>query len=106
MPILTKTLRDALVPKKDEIRLEVCAVGEPAPTYVWLKNGEEIYLSPDNDNVSISNEGFVSKLTIHRMGEQDQVRKNLTGEHTNCESNLCHFTFSFPSSSRACTHAK
>ena len=28
-PILTKTLRDALVPKKDEIKLEICAVGEP-----------------------------------------------------------------------------
>jgi hypothetical protein len=83
VPILTKTLRDALVPKKEEIKLEICAVGEPgrilffiyrnqshkstfsvvAPLFVWFKDGEEIVPTPDNDNVSISNEGFVSKVS-------------------------------------------
>uniref|UniRef100_A0A183BUF5 Fibronectin type-III domain-containing protein n=1 Tax=Globodera pallida TaxID=36090 RepID=A0A183BUF5_GLOPA len=72
LPILTKTLRDALVPKNNEVRLEVCAIGEPAPAYVWLKNGEEIVPTPENDNVSISNEGYISKLTIHRMCDVDE----------------------------------
>ena len=44
----------------------------PAPLFVWYKNGEEIVPSPENDNLSISNEGFVSKLVIHRMGEDDE----------------------------------
>nr|CAD2194559.1 unnamed protein product [Meloidogyne enterolobii] len=72
VPILTKTLRDALIPKKEEVCLEICAVSEPAPLFVWLKNGEEIVPSPEYDNVSISNEGYASKLVIHRMGENDE----------------------------------
>ena len=47
VPILTKTLRDALVPKKEEIKLEICAVGEPAPLFVWFKDGEEIVPTPE-----------------------------------------------------------
>lgn len=43
-----------------------------APLFVWYKNGEEIVPSPDNDNLSISNEGFVSKLVIHRMSDDDE----------------------------------
>uniref|UniRef100_A0A1I8BVF3 Ig-like domain-containing protein n=1 Tax=Meloidogyne hapla TaxID=6305 RepID=A0A1I8BVF3_MELHA len=72
VPILTKTLRDALIPKREEVCLEICAVGEPAPLFVWLKNGEEIIPSPEFDNVSISNEGYASKLVIHKMGENDE----------------------------------
>ena len=72
VPILTKTLRDALIPKKEGVCLEICAVGEPAPLFVWLKNGEEIIPSPEYDNISISNEGYASKLVIHRMGENDE----------------------------------
>jgi len=65
-PVITKALKDVLVPKKEECRLECFAVGEPAPSYSWYKDGRE--LLPEEDNISISNEGYMSVLRIHRMG--------------------------------------
>ncbi len=43
-------------------------MGEPAPSYSWFKDGRELQPGDsDVDDISISNEGYVSVLRIRRM---------------------------------------
>ncbi|VDM54488.1 unnamed protein product [Angiostrongylus costaricensis] len=86
-PVITKPIKDATVPKKRTLKLECHANAEPAPEYIWYKDGKEII--PQNVNteviflcslktLSIVNEGYMGVLIIHSVDYCD------TGSYT-CE---------------------
>lgn len=41
-PVVIKSLRDADVARKSELRLECHSMAEPAPEYIWYKDGNEV----------------------------------------------------------------
>ncbi|VDO68304.1 unnamed protein product [Haemonchus placei] len=66
-PVIIKPIRSATIPKKRALQLECHATAEPAPEYIWYKDGKEII-----------NEGYMSLLIIHSVDTGD------TGSYT-CE---------------------
>jgi hypothetical protein len=94
------------VAKREELRLEVFAVGEPAPLYNWYKDDREIVPDLADDNISISNEGFGSVLTIHRMSAAEagryrcSVSNNFGSVDSAARVQVCdvraHFVSAFP----------
>ncbi|VDO31040.1 unnamed protein product, partial [Onchocerca flexuosa] len=68
-PEITKSIKDVSVSRKSELKLECHAIGEPAPQYIWYKDGEEII--PPNENIEIVNQGFISILLIHHASTAD-----------------------------------
>ncbi|KJH43329.1 fibronectin type III domain protein [Dictyocaulus viviparus] len=50
-PVVTKAIKDVSVPKKRTLQLECHANAEPAPEYIWYKDGVEIIPRSANTEV-------------------------------------------------------
>ncbi|KIH51718.1 immunoglobulin I-set domain protein [Ancylostoma duodenale] len=102
-PVIIKPIRDATIPKKRTLHLECHANAEPAPEYIWYKDGSEII--PQNANTEIVNEGYMSLLTIHSVDSSDAgvYTCEVENKHgkTSCDATIvitdvrCHFESSF-----------
>ncbi|VDL74388.1 unnamed protein product [Nippostrongylus brasiliensis] len=68
-PVIVKHIKSVSIPKKRALQLECHSNAEPAPEYIWYKDGEEII--PQSSNTEIVNEGFMSRLTIHSVDTTD-----------------------------------
>uniref|UniRef100_A0A158PAH2 Titin n=1 Tax=Angiostrongylus cantonensis TaxID=6313 RepID=A0A158PAH2_ANGCA len=80
-PIITKPIKDVTVPKKRALKLECHANGEPAPEYIWYKDGMEII--PQNANTEVVNEHGVMKSTAN---------VNVADVHCHFESSFSEYT--------------
>ncbi|PIO69784.1 immunoglobulin I-set domain protein, partial [Teladorsagia circumcincta] len=102
-PAIIKPIRSATIPKKRALQLECHATAEPAPEYIWYKDGKEII--PQNANTEIINEGYMSLLIIHSVDNSDAglYRCEVENPHgtADCTATVtvtdvrCHFESSF-----------
>ncbi|KAJ1359849.1 hypothetical protein KIN20_018667 [Parelaphostrongylus tenuis] len=102
-PVITKPIKDATIPKKRTLKFECHANGEPAPEYIWYKDGKEII--PQNANTEIVNEGYMSMLIIHSVDYSDagSYTCEVVNDHgvmkstanVNVTDVRCHFESSF-----------
>ncbi|KAI6190036.1 hypothetical protein M3Y97_00073200 [Aphelenchoides bicaudatus] len=81
-PRITKPLKDVNAIKSNELRLEVQALSEPAPSFEWTKDGREV------SGAQISNDGTSSVLTISFANDADQglYTCKVTNVHGSVES--------------------
>ncbi|GMS79686.1 hypothetical protein PENTCL1PPCAC_1861, partial [Pristionchus entomophagus] len=103
-PQITKALKDASIPRKSPMRLECHAMAEPAAEYVWYKDGQEVI--PQDDNMEIITEGFMSALIVHRTSAVDEgeytcevintIGKTTSSAKIEIAEVRAHFTSSFP----------
>ncbi|VDL74392.1 unnamed protein product [Nippostrongylus brasiliensis] len=102
-PVVIKSIRDTEVARKQDLRLECHASGHPAPEFIWYKDGDEII--PADDRVQITNDGYMSRLTIADVESDDrgsytcEVSNPLGTSKTTADVAVtdvrCHFVSSF-----------
>ncbi|KAK5977936.1 Fibronectin type III domain protein, partial [Trichostrongylus colubriformis] len=102
-PVIIKPIRSATIPKKRTLQLECHATAEPAPEYIWYKDGVEII--PQNANTEIINEGYMSLFKVHSVSESDAGSYTCEVENphgsSKCTATVvvtdvrCHFESSF-----------
>lgn len=68
-PKITKPLKDIEITKSGELRLEIHAISETAPTFEWTKDGDEL---TESIEINVSNDGVTCTLTINPVDLKDR----------------------------------